>query len=84
MPAPSRSQLGRPLAGRGGAAPTNGVKVTDLGGSDESFSMSKASGFNWVVIGFRPGTVSEETLQGAAARLREQGVENIFGVLLKG
>ncbi|WP_264212629.1 hypothetical protein [Leisingera thetidis] len=77
-------QLGRPLAGRGGAAPSNGVKVTDLGGADESFSMSKAAGFNWVVIGIRPGAVSEEALQGTAARLQAQGVENIFGVFLKG
>ncbi|MEX0303829.1 MAG: hypothetical protein AB3N24_15530 [Leisingera sp.] len=76
--------LGRPLAGRAGAAPTNGVKVTDLGGANESFSMSKARGFNWVVIGIRAGSVSEEALEGTAARLHEQGVENIFGVFLKG
>ncbi|WP_193748253.1 hypothetical protein [Leisingera sp. ANG-M1] len=76
--------LSRPLAGRRGPVPTNGVKVADLGGSDESFSMTKAEGFNWVVIGIRPGTVSEETLQGTAARLHAQGVENIFGVFLKG
>ncbi|KIC16251.1 hypothetical protein [Leisingera sp. ANG-Vp] len=77
-------QLGRPLGGRAGAAPTNGVKVTDLGGGAESFSMSKACGFNWVVIGIRPGGATEEALQGTAARLREQGVANIFGVFLKG
>lgn len=77
-------QLGRPQTGRGGAGPANGVKVTDLGGADESFSMSKAAGFNWVVIGLRPGAVSEETLQGMADRLQMQGVENIFGVFLKG
>lgn len=77
-------QLGRLLDGRARAAPVNGVKVTDLGGADESFSMGNARGFNWVVIGIRPGTVAEEALQGLAARLQAQGVENVFGVFLKG
>lgn len=77
-------QLGRLLDGRAEAAPVNGVKVTDLGGADESFSMNQARGFNWVVIGIRPGTVAEETLQGLTARLQAQGVENVFGVYLKG
>ncbi|MFY0311268.1 hypothetical protein ACFMBG_15360 [Leisingera sp. D0M16] len=76
-------QLGRLLDGRSEPTPANGVKVTDLGGADESFCMSKARGFNWVVIGIRPGTVAEETLQGLTARLQAQGVENVFGVMLR-
>ncbi|KIC23354.1 MULTISPECIES: hypothetical protein [unclassified Leisingera] len=76
--------LGRLLDGRAGAARVNGVKVTDLGGADESFSMGNAGGFNWVVVGIRPGAVAEEALQGLTARLQAQGVENIFGVFLKG
>lgn len=77
-------QLGRPLGGRGGAVPVNGVKVADLGGASGSFSMTKARGFNWVVVGLRPGTVTEDTLEGLKARLKAEGVENVFGVFLKG
>ncbi|MEW2912753.1 hypothetical protein [Leisingera sp. JC11] len=77
-------QLGRLLDGRAEAVPATGVKVTDLGGANDSFCMGNARGLNWVVIGIRPGTVAEEALQGLTARLQGQGVENIFGVFLKG
>lgn len=77
-------RLGRPLGGRSGPVPVSGVKVSDLGGADEGFTMSKASGFDWVVIGLRPGTMTEEALEGFTARLKSQGVENIFAVFLKG
>lgn len=61
-----------------------GNGVTDLGGSDESFSMGKVEDFNWILIGLRPGNVTEEALEATIRKFKDQGVENVFGAFLAG
>lgn len=61
-----------------------GAVVRSLGGASETFRAGETAVPQWLVIGMRPGTISDVELEAIVAQWQERGVQRVFGLLIWG